>query len=90
MIKPLTDKSLCFETCLIMRADQDSRAVNEYARAFLKKYAPQLRRRKADGFAATRLIWWRSPRRSRFSYSIGNRQRCSFNSNGVPSTKSGR
>jgi len=25
-----------------MRADQDSRAVNEYARAFLRKYAPQL------------------------------------------------
>jgi len=42
VIKPLTDKSLCFETCLIMRADQDSRAVNEYARAFLRKYAPQL------------------------------------------------
>lgn len=42
VIKPLTDKSLSFETCLIMRGDQDSRAVNEYARAFLKKYAPQL------------------------------------------------
>jgi hypothetical protein len=41
VIRPLTDKSLCFETCLILRADQDSRAVNEYARSFLKKYAPQ-------------------------------------------------
>jgi hypothetical protein len=32
---------LSFETCLIIRADQDSRAVNEYARQFLKKYVPQ-------------------------------------------------
>ena len=39
LIKPLTDKSLSFETCLTMRADQGSRAVNEYARAFLRKYA---------------------------------------------------
>ena len=40
VIKPLTDKSLSFETCLIMRADEDSRAVNEFGRAFLKKYSP--------------------------------------------------
>lgn len=40
-IRPLSDKSLCFDTCLIMRADQGSRAVNEFGRAFLKKYAPQ-------------------------------------------------
>ena len=42
VIKHLTDKSLSFETCLIMRTDQDSRAINEYARQFLRKYAPQL------------------------------------------------
>jgi len=40
-IRPLADKSLCFDTSLIMRADQGSRAVNEFGRAFLKKYAPQ-------------------------------------------------
>ena len=40
-IKPLTDKSLSFDTCLIMRADQASRAVNEFGRAFLKRYTPQ-------------------------------------------------
>jgi hypothetical protein len=39
-IRPLSDKSLCFDTCLVMRADQSSRAVNEFGRAFLKKYAP--------------------------------------------------
>ena len=27
---------------LIMRTDQESRAVNEYARSFLRRYAPQL------------------------------------------------
>jgi DNA-binding transcriptional LysR family regulator len=44
VIKPLTDKSLCFETCLILRADQD------------QKVRAATRRPKADGFAATRLI----------------------------------
>lgn len=41
VIKPLSDKALWFETCLIMRTDDDSRAVNEFARSFLRKYAPQ-------------------------------------------------
>lgn len=41
LVKPLSDKSLWFETCLIMRADDDSRAVNEFARSFLRKHAPQ-------------------------------------------------
>ena len=40
-IRPLGDKSLYFDTCLIMRADQASRAVNEFGRAFLKKHAPR-------------------------------------------------
>ena len=40
-IKPLADKSLSFETCLIMRADQTSRPVNEFGRAFLKKCTPK-------------------------------------------------
>jgi DNA-binding transcriptional LysR family regulator len=41
VVKPLSDASLCFETCVIMRADNDSRLVNEYVRVFLRKYAPQ-------------------------------------------------
>jgi hypothetical protein len=32
VIKPLSDSSLWFETCLIMRAEDRSRAVNEFAR----------------------------------------------------------
>lgn len=48
-IRPLFDKSLRFDNCVIIRADQGSRAVNEFGRAFLKKYAPQrLRARLKD------------------------------------------
>jgi DNA-binding transcriptional LysR family regulator len=43
VVRPLSDKSLCFDTCLVMRRDDNSRAVNEFARTFLKKYAPQHR-----------------------------------------------
>jgi DNA-binding transcriptional LysR family regulator len=41
VVKPLSDASLCFQTCVIMRADDDSRLTNEFARSFLRKYAPQ-------------------------------------------------
>ncbi len=41
VVKPLSDTSLCFHTCVIMRTDDDSRLANEFARSFLRKYAPQ-------------------------------------------------
>jgi DNA-binding transcriptional LysR family regulator len=41
VVKPLSGAALCFETCVIMRADNVSRLVNEYVRVFLRKYAPQ-------------------------------------------------
>jgi len=41
IVKSLSDAALCFETCVIMRADNASRLVNEYVRMFLRKYAPQ-------------------------------------------------
>jgi DNA-binding transcriptional LysR family regulator len=40
-IKPLSDTSLCFQTCVVMRTDENSRLANEFARSFLRKYAPQ-------------------------------------------------
>ena len=43
VVKPLSDASLCFETCVIMRTDNGSRLVNEYVRMFLRKYAPPRR-----------------------------------------------
>jgi DNA-binding transcriptional LysR family regulator len=42
VVLPLSDPSLCFETCLIMRRDNDSKLVNEFARAFLRKYVRKL------------------------------------------------
>ena len=43
VVKPLSDESLCFKTCVIMRKDDDSRLANEFARSFLRKYAYQRR-----------------------------------------------
>ena len=39
VVKPLSDVSLQFETSVIMRADDDSRLVNEFVRSFLRKHA---------------------------------------------------
>jgi len=39
--KPLSNPSLSFETYLTMRADDDSRLVNNFARSFLRKFGPQ-------------------------------------------------
>ena len=42
IVRPLSDPSFSFETCLIVRRDDDSRIVNEFARAFLRKYVRNL------------------------------------------------
>jgi DNA-binding transcriptional LysR family regulator len=39
VVKPLSDASLCFETCVILRSDDDSKLANEFARSFLRQYA---------------------------------------------------
>jgi len=41
VVKPLSDASLCFKTCVILRADNTSRLIEEYVRMFLRKYASQ-------------------------------------------------
>ena len=41
VIRPLSDQSLSFETCLIMRADEDSRLANDFGRSFLRKCSPR-------------------------------------------------
>jgi len=57
VVKPLSDPSLCFQTCVIMRADDDSRLVNEYVRMFLRKYAPPRRPPKpADSSMSDRVV----------------------------------
>jgi DNA-binding transcriptional LysR family regulator len=37
VVQPLWDESLWFDTCLVMRADNDARITNEFARALLRK-----------------------------------------------------
>jgi DNA-binding transcriptional LysR family regulator len=37
VVRTLSDPALSFETCLVMRRDDDSKLLNQYARAFLKK-----------------------------------------------------
>ena len=41
VLRPLSETSLRFQTCLIMRTGDDSRLANEFARCFLRKCAPQ-------------------------------------------------
>lgn len=43
VVKPLSDVSLSFQTCVVMRSDDDSRLANEFARSFLRRYADQRR-----------------------------------------------
>ena len=43
VIKPLSDESLSFKTCVIIRKDDDSRLANEFSRSFLRRYAYQRR-----------------------------------------------
>ncbi len=50
VLKPLSDASLCFPTCVIMRSDDNSPLANEFARSFLRRYADQRRPPKPTEF----------------------------------------
>ena len=41
VMRPVAEESLLIRTCVGMRADESSRMVNEFARAFLRKCTPQ-------------------------------------------------
>ncbi len=41
VVKPLSDPSLCFKTCVILRADNTARLIDEYVRMFLRRYSSQ-------------------------------------------------
>ena len=43
VVRPLSDASLCFQTCVIMRKEDDSRLTNEFVRSVLRKYADHRR-----------------------------------------------
>jgi DNA-binding transcriptional LysR family regulator len=38
VLKPFSEKSLCFQTCVVMRRDDDSRLTNQFVRCFLRKF----------------------------------------------------
>jgi DNA-binding transcriptional LysR family regulator len=38
VLKPFSDKSLHFETCVVMRKDDDSRLTNQFVRSFLRRF----------------------------------------------------
>jgi hypothetical protein len=38
VLKPFSEKSLWFQTCVVMRKDDDSRLTNQFVRSFLRKY----------------------------------------------------
>ena len=40
VFRPLADESLWFETCVVLRAEDCSRLVNEFARSFLRRHQP--------------------------------------------------
>jgi DNA-binding transcriptional LysR family regulator len=40
IVKPLADTAWCFQTCLVLRAHEESRFLNEFVRSYLRKYAP--------------------------------------------------
>jgi len=57
VVKPLSDASLCFDTCVIMRADESCRLVNEYVRMFLRQSAPPRRPPKpTDSSMSARVV----------------------------------
>jgi DNA-binding transcriptional LysR family regulator len=62
VVKLLSDSSLCFKTCVILRADNTSRLVEEYVRMFLRKYEPQrLPPNQVKLSPPARVLGWKKP-----------------------------
>jgi len=62
VVKPLSDSSLCFKTCVILRADNTSRLIEEYVRMFLRKYAPQrLPPKQVKLSPSAQVLGWKTP-----------------------------
>lgn len=72
VVKPLSDTSLCFKTCVIMRADNTSRLIDEYVRMFLRRYSSQrLPPKEVKLSSSAQVLGWKTPiPRSRYEDSI--------------------
>jgi DNA-binding transcriptional LysR family regulator len=61
VVKLLSDTSLCFKTCVILRADNTSRLVEEYVRMFLRRCAPErLPPKRTEVSQSTRVVTLRT------------------------------
>jgi len=62
IVKPLSDTSLCFHTCVILRADNTSRLIEEYVRMFLRRYSSQrLPPKQVELSASAQVLGWKTP-----------------------------
>jgi hypothetical protein len=62
VVKPLSDASLCFNTCVILRADNTSRLIEEYVRMFLRRYSSQrLPPKQVELSPPARVLDWETP-----------------------------
>jgi len=62
VVKPLSDVSLCFNTCVMLRADNTSRLVEEYVRMFLRPYSSQrLRPKQVELSPSAHVLRWKTP-----------------------------
>jgi LysR family transcriptional regulator, benzoate and cis,cis-muconate-responsive activator of ben and cat genes len=62
VVKPLSDMSLCFNTCVILRADNSSRLVDEYVRMFLRRYSSQrLPPKQVKLSPSAQVLGWKTP-----------------------------
>jgi len=62
VIKSISDAALCFNTCVILRADNTSRLVDEYIRMFLRRYSSQrLPPKQVELSATARVLDWKTP-----------------------------
>jgi DNA-binding transcriptional LysR family regulator len=59
--KPLSDTSLCFHTCVILRADNTSRLIEEYVRMFLRRYSSQrLPPKQVELSSSAQVLGWKT------------------------------
>jgi hypothetical protein len=62
VVKPLADTSLCFKTCVILRADNSSWLIEEYVRMFLRRYSSQrLPRKQVKLSPFAQVLSWKTP-----------------------------
>jgi hypothetical protein len=60
-VTPLSDTSLCFTTCVILRADNTSRLVEEYVRMFLRRYSSERLPPEQVMSSSAQILGWKTP-----------------------------